>query len=456
MKSKFIYFLILLSYIFSLDLNQAESRYKNKADFQSINQNQNNINKFLSDNIIHSSINPIEYVVGPGDIFLFNMIIPNRIVNIELFISPTSSILIPGIGTIDVQGSTLEETYKKIISVCKKMHEDAYVYVNISKLRKFKILIAGDTNYSGMHIVSASERVSDLIERIYMPSAFDSVLTNIYPEYSSNAMLNKDLFIERNDSIISIDLFDYFYSGSFKKNPTFIEGDKLIIKKSNTVTILGEIQNPSRVINNQSITYNDLIKLSDGLTANAEKGNILILNRNFFNQHNMNRKNISKNLYASIYSSDLDESYLKSRMNMLEGVIKFNDINTLELFLDSKISQNDIIIVPPKVDFIEIIGGITNPGAYKFEDNKFLYDYLFDAGGLADNANKNNYYLIDMIKGTKTKVSSNYKLKRGDIIFVEYNVGFKRWDRIKDSVDLVSRISTTLLVLYNFWSVTND
>ena len=141
---------------------------------------------------------------------------------------------------------------------------------------------------------------------------------------------------------------------------------------------------------------------------------------------------------------------------MLEGVIKFNDINTLELFLDNKISQNDIIIVPPKVDFIEIIGGITNPGAYKFEDNKFLYDYLFDAGGLADNANKNKYYLIDMIKGTKTKVSSNYKLKRGDIIFVEYNVGFKKWDRIKDSVDLVSRISTTLLVLYNFWSLTND
>ncbi len=456
MKTKFIYFLILLSYIFSLDLNQAESRYKNKADFQSINQNQNNINKFLSDNIIHSSINPIEYVVGPGDIFLFNMIIPNRIVNIELFISPTSSILIPGIGTIDVQGSTLEETYQKIISVCKKMHEDAYVYVNISKLRKFKILIAGDTNYSGMHIVSASERVSDLIERIYMPSAFDSVLINIYPEYLSNAMLNKDLFIERNDSTISIDLFDYFYNGSFKNNPTFIEGDKLIIKKSNTVTILGEIQNPSRVINDQSITYNDLIKLSDGLTANAEKGNILILNRNFFNQHSMNRKNISKNLYASIYNSDLDESYLKSRMNMLEGVIKFNDINTLELFLDNKISQNDIIIVPPKVDFIEIIGGITNPGAYKFEDNKFLYDYLFDAGGLADNANKNKYYLIDMIKGTKTKVSSNYKLKRGDIIFVEYNVGFKKWDRIKDSVDLVSRISTTLLVLYNFWSLTND
>ncbi len=456
MNCKFIYFLILLSYVFSLDLTQAESRYKNKADFQSINQNQNNINKFLSDNIIHSSINSTEYIVGPGDILLFNMIIPNRIVNIELLVSPTSSILIPGIGAIDVQGNTLEETYIKIIDTCKKTHEDAYVYVNISKLRKFKILIAGDTHYSGMHIVSASERVSDLIERIYLPSAFDSVLINIYPEYSINTMLNKDLFIERNDSIISIDLFNYFYNGSFKKNPTFIEGDKLIIKNSNAVTILGEIQKPSRLINNQSITYNDLIKFSDGLTKNAEKSNILILNRNFFNQYNINRKNISKNFDESFYRSDLDASYIKSRMDMLEGIIKFNDTNTLEAFLDSEISQNDIIIVPPKVNFIEIIGGITNPGTYKFEDDKFLYDYLLDAGGLTSNANKNNYYLIDIIKGTKTKVSSNYKLKRGDIIFVEYNVGFKKWDRFKDSVDLVSRISTTLLVLYNFWSAAND
>ena len=47
----------------------------------------------------------------------------------------------------------------------------------------------------------------------------------------------------------------------------------------------------------------------------------------------------------------------------------------------------------------------------------------------------------------KQKFHPNYKINRGDVIFVEYDIGYKKWDRFKDVVDLISRISTTLLFL---------
>ena len=451
------YIIFILSFftsiLLSLEINNLESNYLSKNVDQSIN-NSLNKNNVIPSNIIHNTINPNEYIVGPGDIFTFNMTIPNRIINIELIVSPTSEILIPGIGIINISGNNLKQTYNQIINECLKIHEDAYVYINISKLRNFKILITGDSMYAGMHIVTSSYRVSDLVEKIYIPNSFDSVLVKIFPDYSPNIMLDKDLFIERKDSIINVDLFSYFFEGKFDDNPILLEGDKLIIKNSNSSTILGEINNPSRFNDIQNITYNDLVNLSGGFTENAERKNILILNKSFFNSQNIINKKNTINLEDK-YRSDLDESYLKSRSEMLQGLIKINESSDLDKFLNRKVSNNDIVIIPSKIDFIEIIGGVNNPGAYKYEDEKYLYEYILMAGGLSENAKKNNYFLIDMINGTKTKVSSNYKIKRGDVIFVEYNIGYKEWDRFKDIVDLIGRISTTLLVIFNIWSATN-
>tara|TARA_B100000674_G_C37938714_1_gene961607 strand:+ start:76 stop:1425 length:1350 start_codon:yes stop_codon:yes gene_type:complete len=444
------YFKILLLLTIILPFDQIDG---NKNELQNKNQNYKIINS-NSTNIIHKSINPLEYIVGPGDTFSFNMIIPNRILNLELIVSATSSILIPGIGVIDVKGKTLDKTYAQIINVCKEIHEDAYVYVNISKLRNFKILISGDTNYSGMHSVSSTDRVSDLVERVYVPNSFDSILVKVHPELSINSMLDKDLFIKRNDTLIEVNLFNYFHRGDFDGNPNFLEGDNLIIKNSNKLTVLGEVELPSRINYDIELSYNDLINIAGGLKPYAEKNNILILNKSFFNAKNLNNKHLSMNLNSK-NRSDLDESYLKTRMEMLDGIIKVNDFNNLDAFINGKVSINDVVVIPQQINFIEIIGGVNNPGIYKFEKEKFLNDYIFIAGGLSESANKNNYYLIDKINGSKTKIYSNYKINRGDIIFVEYDVGYKKWDRFTQTVDLISRISTTLLVLYNFWSATN-
>ena len=90
--------------------------------------------------ILHEFIDPNNYIVGPGDIFLFNMVISNRIINLELITSPTGDVLIPVVGTINVKGKILNDVYSMIIDKCRSKYEDAYIYVNLIKLIKFLLL----------------------------------------------------------------------------------------------------------------------------------------------------------------------------------------------------------------------------------------------------------------------------------------------------------------------------
>ena len=140
------------------------------------------------------------------------MVTSSRIVNLELIVSPSGTILIPIVGVLDVKGKTIDYVYDAIIKKCKERYEDAYVYVELIKTRNFKVLITGDFIHSGMFPVSSVDRVSDLIESIPM---VDSTLNKHFPDLSKNILLNKDIYLIRKDSLIDIDLFKYYIGADF-------------------------------------------------------------------------------------------------------------------------------------------------------------------------------------------------------------------------------------------------
>ena len=116
------------------------------------------LDEFIDENI---------YIIGPGDVFLFNMITINRTMTLELSVSPSGDVLIPVVGKVNLKDKTLKEAYKIMKNKCIQKYEDAFVYINLIKLRKFKILVIGESDRAGMHTVSSENRVSDLIESLY-------------------------------------------------------------------------------------------------------------------------------------------------------------------------------------------------------------------------------------------------------------------------------------------------
>ena len=465
-----IYFIVCISFLFSIDMETYGSI--NNKNINSINNNQNgnysNVSSFKNSQVLNSFITEETYITGPGDVYLFNMIANSRIINLELIVSPSGDILIPVVGTVNVKNKNIKDVYKIIIDKCKEKYEDAYVYINLIRLRSFKVLITGNIFNSGMYVVSSTDKVSDLIESMFesniaksntsFPNSItmaDSLLFSHLSNYPRNILFNKDVFLTRNDSIINVDLFDYYMFSQTDSNPELQEGDIINIKESNKIAILGEIKNPKRVELEKNLTYRKLIKLAGGLKATGDESSIKIVNYNSLLKTTRSEINrISK--IDSRYRSDYDESFLSSRLRSDKGVLYINNYKNLQKFLDTKISSGDIIVIPHKVDYIELIGGLSMPGTYKYNSLMNMKDYLLLAGGFSEEAKKNNIYLIDNISGFKSKINNSYIPKAGDVIFIEEKVGYKSWERFSESIKLGGTLSTMLLVFYNIWDKLDD
>lgn len=440
-------FKILLLITIIIPFNQIDG---NKNDYfeqsSNLNTNKNMMPNNIESQIIDQHIDESNYMVGSGDVFLFNMITTNGVITLDLTVSPSGNVLIPIVGKVNLKGKTLAQSYDIIIEQCKVKYEDAYVYVNLVKLRQFKVLLTGNSSNAGMHIVTANSRVSDLFENIYTFSHIDTILSNHILDYPKNIIISKDISVIRGDKVIDVNLFDYYYYGNKKNNPILLEQDIVSIKNTNKLTVMGEVKKCIRVDNNSSYTYRDIIEMAGLKTLNSDLSNIKFLNSSSISSLYGKEKNRIANIDPK-YRSDTDESYLSARSKTLNGIIYITNEEKLSNFLNQNPIDGDILIIPSINNWIEILGGVDNPGTYSFEQNKQVFDYILNAGGFSE-ASK-DIYVLDVNSGTRKQINKYYIPRPGDIIFVEEKVGFKRWDRVKDIISISASISSVLLVLNN-------
>ena len=442
-----IYFkiLFLISVIFPFNIDNTQNEYYDNNNPNGFNKKMATSNKFDSQ-IIDQHIDESTYIIGSGDVFLFNMITTNGVITLDLTVSPSGDVLIPIVGKVNLLGKTLLDSYQIINDKCKEKYEDAYVYVNLIKLRQFKVLVTGETTEAGMHIVTANNRVSDLFESIITFSHIDTLLSYHIQDYPKNIMINKDITLIRDNKEIPVNLFDYYYNGIKENNPILLEQDIISLRNTNKITIIGAVEKQIRVQNQSNITYKDLINLSGINPTRGEMDKIKFLNSSSISSLYHNEKNRISNIDPK-YRSDTDESFLSARNKTLNGIIYINDKEKLANFLDQSPIDGDILIVPQKSNWVEILGGVQNPGTYLYENNKQIYDYILKAGGF-NNFSK-DLFVLDVNSGTRKKINKFYIPNPGDIIFVEEKIGYKRWDRIKDIISISASISSVLLVLNN-------
>ena len=448
--------LIFTTYSFCIEIG-LDASLLGSSEVETYNSTINYSTNESIHSLLYDYINTDTYTTGPGDVFLFNMVTSNRIVNLELIVSPSGTILIPIVGVIDVKGKNLDYAYDAIIKKCKSKHKDAYVYVELIKTRLFKVLVTGDFSHSGMFPVSATNRVSDLFESIYdlkngqnFISVSDSLLFKHLPDHPRNILLDKDIFLIRDNIITEVDLFSYYINGTLSLNPTLREGDIINIKNSNKIAVLGDIRNPIRIDKENNMTYASLIDLVE-LDDTNNKNLIKVINYKMLQNYSDNEIN---RIYGieSKYRSDVDESFLNSRLKTDKAIFSI----LINKNTDYEVSPGDIVIIENVVDYVEIIGGITKPGAYKYNSEFSINNYVNQAGSFSQLAKNKNIYIINQENGVRNKVSISYFPQPGDIIFIEEKVGFKSWERFSESIKLAGTISTMSLVIYNIWDKMND
>ena len=385
------------------------------------------------------------------------MVTSSRIVNLELVVSPSGTILIPIVGVVDVKNKTISYVYDAIIKKCKEKYVDSNVYVELIKTRFFKVLVTGDFSSTGMFPVSATSRVSDLIESMLSLerkersfSIVDSLLHKYFSDYSKNILLTKDIFLIRNSSsdpnaeIIEVDLFNYYLNGDFSSNPTLKEGDIINIKNSNKVAVLGDIQKPIRINLENNMSYGYLVNLA--IKKNENQNIAKVINYKMLNQYSNNEIDRISEIDPR-YRNHIDESFLNSRIRTNKGIFSLN----MDKNLHYDANPGDIVIIGDILNYIEIIGGVKNPGIYKYDSKMNIKDYINEAGNFSKLAKDKDIYIISYTNGSRNKVDSSYLPIPGDIIFIEEKNGFKSWDRFVESVNLAGTVATMSLVLYNIW-----
>jgi len=453
--------LTFVAYIFCIDIG-LDSKSLNSSKMETYNSRVNYSSNQNNYSLLHDYIDIDSYSTGPGDIFLFNMVTSSRIVNLELIVSPPGTILIPIVGIIDVKDKSVSYVYDAIIKKCKEKYEDANVYVELIKTRSFKVLVTGDFSESGMFSVSSTNRASDLIESILnlkkeenSLSIVDSLIQKHLSDFPTNIFLSKDISLIRDNLLINIDLFNYYINGDSSSNPILKEGDIINIKNSNKITILGQVKNPIRIDKIDDMKYSDLIAIAGGLTTNANNSIIKIINHKILIQYSKNEINrISK--IDSKYRSDTDESFFNSRLKTNYGILSVNNKSNLSNLLSLEVSSGDIIIVPDKIDYIEIIGGIKNPGIYKYDSKFDINNYIEKSGSFTELAKNKKIYIINQENGIRVKVNKAYSPNPGDIIFIEEKATFKSWERFSESIKLAGTLATMSLVMYNIWDQSNE
>ena len=191
----------------------------------------------------------------------------------------------------------------------------------------------------------------------------------------------------------------------------------------------------------------NIIQRSGGYTADADSNKIIINNEVI---DKIGDKELNRILALNPEDrSDVDLSYIRARARSQRG--SFSNSN-FDLH-NSKISEHklfdkDIIFVPKKYNFIEVIGAVRNPGRYTYNSSLTIDEYIHQSGGATKNAT-NKYFIIQSSTGDRldSKKTKDYNLKSQDIIFVEERNDYNSWDRFKDFVEVSSQIFTILAVL---------
>jgi protein involved in polysaccharide export with SLBB domain len=311
---------------------------------------------------VEKPINPEQYLVGPGDQFIVNIISSENVANYTLTISPTGEILIPSVGIVQVNGLTLSSSIKKMEIAIQSLNRSAKIFIILSEIREFKVKVIGHLQNPGFYTVTPVSRVSDLYEEILHKlqsgssvdyNADQNTDQNLYPEMS-----RRNIEIFRNGETIPVDLVKFGSTGIDNNNPFLQQGDVVRVPlMEHLVGIFGGIKIPGNYEFIKGESLSQFVDLAGGLRPDADSNKVEIT-------------------------------------RFISSKEKFSFIITMSQADTILISSEDHIMVRydqeyKRQDIVYITGEIKYPGVYAIEPGKTtIGDALKKVGGFTARADE--------------------------------------------------------------------
>jgi polysaccharide export outer membrane protein len=290
------------------------------------------------------SVNPDEYIVGPGD-KIFVSINGIEEIPLDLFINQEGILYIPKVGGVDLNGLTLREAKDKIRKSVYNYYKNVNVFISLTNFRKIKLSLLGDVKKPSSLVMPANSRLMDLI--------MDSEGLNKTSNFRNIRVIHRDSTQE------VYDLLNFLRLGDRKNNPLMREGDVVIVDRvDKVVAISGMVKYPGiyEFVEGESVGH--LITIAGGLLAKARKDSI------------------------EVASFESDGKTQVSRYYDFENI---SNGNPLLHFEDQVMIREIPDYFDPK--FVQLTGYVKYPGYYKINENEtLLSEIIQQAGGFRKDA----------------------------------------------------------------------
>lgn len=400
------YLLIILILILpTLAISQT---MKGENPFEIERQLQQEFSKTIGDELMRSgtsmpvgnAILPEHYTIGPSDILSLT-INPVQSYPITLQVTPSSSILIPRFGEVNLSNLTLKAAKDTIERFLKQRNPNLTVDITITKSRLSLVSIKGNVLFPNTYIVPATFQVSSAVDyankmNMTEMSQFQYSSIRRYNEqnkdkfkafsegkimpiskyYSRNILL-----LRSNGTSISVDMEKAKVTNDPTYNPYIREGDEIIVPYELNdypqITIAGEVNRPIALPYKEYDSISTLLKFGYGFTSLADLNNVKLYQGN------------------QVINLRLDNN---GNLLSPDGPIQAGAVIVVNAKPSAKSEQLGVI---------SIYGEVKNPGVYLFEPNKSkVRDVINLAGGFTSDAylplariyrfNKDDEYQMDI------------------------------------------------------------
>lgn len=356
----------------------------------------------LESQALETAIDPDSYVVGPGDEFLINIWTAQEFGH-HTAVTPEGKLVIPTIGTIDVNNKTLKEVQTLVAKKGARKYVKTKITAHLVRLRRFRVHVTGQVVTPGPYEALAVDRVSDLIARAggLTPWAFERA---VEVRHLDGTIDHVDLYLYKNEGVIDSNIYvqggDVIYVPSIKLSGA-------------TVRVEGEVKDPGiyQLASNESLR--DFLLRVGAFNRRADLTNAYVQRK-----------------------ADTDGTVQKiSIMSYLQNDDRGNGFSHFTLH------DGDLIVIPKRYERVYVVGAVRNPGAFPYKPNLTSQDYVGLAGSTEMAVKLSKVQVIH--RNQKVEKGKDILIQPGDTIFVPKRVEFG----IIQGFAVASQISSILIAL---------
>lgn len=389
-------------------------------------------------------VDPALYLIRPGET-LPVVFIGTSLKEISLKVGPEGLIIDQHLGRFDMNSKTLAEAREILIEPLKQLYNCEMIHISIGIPYRVAITVHGAVEKPGTYLGFTSQRVAEIIEQAGGVTDFGSTRKIIFKGGPRDLTVDLDLaifaanyetnyplyagisiFVPRSsekkvhlmgDSPKSIELLDSdnletikALAGGVDQNdddPLMVLGegwrvataddlkDQAVFRldqspADNRLIMFGGVNSPGRYEFTDGLTLSNLIDRAGGLTPRADRDRIAIFRR----------------LPEDEWGNESLE-----RIPIMTGSTNGN--------FHGRLAAGDSVFVPVSIGFVRVVGQVRSPGYYPYQAGLNLKDYIRQAGGFTNQADRENLSLKNRVTGVSSQAALDAVPGDGDQVRIE-------------------------------------